>query len=267
MENKRMAANRITQNLGTRVFLLVGLAAQLLTACGSLNTIKYYSPSIEEKAIPVEMSQDGIAFPVGDICLHVSEGGSKYIQPRAMTLVGVPVIPVDLSSNEHRTSYFDVSLWLIPERGNTTYSFDALKIEIQFSNGVRKSPSVIQVSRFKTSLELDHNYFFKQDKIETISYPEHWGPKPITDFHEPINLWDWARFKYRFEKPDQSLAPKKLYILGVLMDGKVQDVPVIDFSFVSEFREAFPGRFADGTWITDQPDKACRKLQKLERTS
>lgn len=54
----------------------------------------------------------------------------------------------------------------------------------------------------------------------------------------------------------------KLQILGLLQENKAQDIPEIGFSLVSETRQAFPGRWAEGTSITDYPEAACRKLQK-----
>lgn len=248
----------------TLKFFIVAVAIQMLAACGSVNTITYYAPNIESVGVPTQSARDGIAFSIDGICLHVSEAGIKSIQPRAMTLVGVPLIPISLSADEYHASYFDVALWLIPEQGNTAYTFDIPRIELELNNGTRVQPRVIQVSRFMTQFEKERVYAFKPDIIETISYPEHWGVKPIGDFHKPIELWDWTRLTMRFEKPAAALEPAKLYVLGLLRSGTTQEVPVIGFSLVSDTRQAFPGRFADGTSITDEPDRACRRLQKRE---
>lgn len=245
--------------------LVVIVVAQTLAACGSINTIGFHAPYIEDRGVPTKRARDGIAFPVGDICLHVSESGSKSIQPRAMTLVGLPVIPVGLSADNKQVASFDVSLWLIPESGNNTFTFDVPRIEIEFSNGARRTPSVIQVSRFRTEFEYERVYAFKPDLVETITYPEHWGAKPANDFREPIELWDWTRLNIRFEKPDATLEPTKLYVFGLLKNGEQQEIPTVMFSFVSETRQAFPGRFADGTSLSDWPDRACRGLQAQEK--
>ena len=234
----------------------------MISGCGSINTIHYYQPFLESMERPIENASDGIAFTVGQICLHVSEGDSKNIHPRAMTLVGVPVLPVGLESSEYEMDYFDIRLWLVPEQGETNYSFNIPQIFLEFDNGQRIKPNVVQVSRFRTKYEKERVYAFKPDIVEKISYPEHWGAKPIGDFKKTLELWDWTRLHIRFEKPKTKLKPVKLQILGLLREDKVQKIPDIGFSFMSETRQAFPGRWADGTSLTDYPEVACRKLQK-----
>ncbi len=91
----------------TLLFVITFIAAQLLMGCGSLNTISFYEPIVESSQIPTSNASDGIAFSAGEICIHVSEGGTKGINPRAMTLIGVPVLPVGFKSKKYEMDYFD----------------------------------------------------------------------------------------------------------------------------------------------------------------
>lgn len=242
--------------------ILLILLCLVLGACGFLNTVRYYAPSLEAGGTTAP-SQDGIAFLVGSTCVHVVDT-SKFVQPHALTLFGVPLLPLSLGVNEKPISHFDLSIWLIPERGDMTSLFEVPRIELEFDDGSRVRPRTVQVSRFRTQLQKEQVYLVKPGIEETIYYPEHWHPKPPGNFSEPLELWDWTRLNVRFEKASASLQPTRLIVDGLLHKQSPEAIPTITFSRASEIRQAFPGRFADGVWVGDYPDKACRKLQKLE---
>ena len=247
----------------TLLCLIAAIAVSVsAVGCGSLNTVRYQAPSIKDAGTPWEAARDGIAFSVDGICFFV-EDGSKDIQLRVMTLLGVPILPVSLGGDAPSgPAYFDVMLWLIPEQGNADYPFDVPRIELEFENGSLVGPNTVQVSRFRTKWEKEPVYWFTPDIVETILYPEHWGNKPLDDFIEPLALWDWTRLIVRFEKPAPSVRPVTLYIRGVARKQLVQNVPAVTFAPISELRQVFPGRWADGTWLSDFPVRACRKLQQ-----
>ena len=249
----------------SRLRLILGsIATAMIIGCGSMNTVSYYEPFLKNMEGPTEKAGDGISFTVGNICLHVSEGDSKNIHPRAMTLVGVPLLPVSFESSKNEAAYFDVRLWLVPKQGETNYDLIIPQIFLEFDNGERIRPNAVQVSQFKTTFEKKKVYAFKTGIVEKISYPEHWQPKPLRDFKDPLKIWDWTRLNMRFEKPKTELTPLKLQIHGLLLENKFQRVPDTSFVFKSEIRQAFPGRWADGVSLTDYPHVACRKLQKSQ---
>lgn len=233
-----------------------------LTGCGSINSIGFHEPYLEDKSITTVNARDGIAFSAGDICIHVSEGSTKSIQPRAMTLVGVPIVPVDFSISDNQATFTDISIWLIPKYGDTKFTVDVSRIELEYNDGSRRSPSIIQVSQFKTTFKKENVYFFTPEIVETISYPYHWDAQPVGYFDERLELWDWTRLNIRYTKPGITLQPKKLHISGIYHDKVQTEMPDIGFHYISEIRQAFPGRFADGTSASDWPDRACRSLQK-----
>ena len=245
--------------------LILVAIVQMLVGCGALSTIRYHKPSIENADVQIKHSCNGISFSFGAICLHVSEGDTKELHHRAITLVGIPLIPGSLTIPEpSQLDHFDVTVWLIPELGNTDYSIDIPRIELEFDNGIRVQSSVVKISRFRTHFE-NIGGLFTTSPFEKISNFEHWNEKTLNELRKPVELWDWTRLIIRFTKPDRSLNPANLNILGLLKNGINQDVPTINFTFVSENRQAFSGTWADGTSYFITPDSACRKLQEHER--
>ena len=252
--NMSVANKRATFPL---VMAAISIIGQVLAGCGSLNTVNYFKPSIEYQGIVTKKARDGVAFSVGSACLYVA-GASKDVKVRAMTLVGIPVLPISDRTEEYeRKSTFIIELWLVPDLKDT-YTFDVPRIELEFDNGVRVQPANVQVSRFWTG--------FESDRVETVSQAEHGDITFPERFYEPLKLWDSTRLYLYFEKPLASSKPSRLYILGLLQDGAVQPVPPVQFTFDSEVRQAFAGRSADGTSIADWPDKACRDLQQQEQS-
>jgi len=248
-------------------YLAASAAIVLLSGCGSLNTVRYHAPSIESEGIPLKSTTNGIAFSLGAICFHVSEAHVNDVQVRAMTLVGIPVFPLSLSTDElPQVDHFDVGLWLVPQLGDTTYSFDVREVELEYDDGSRVRPSTVQVSRFRTRF-VERGYWLTTGKSEGVKQTDHWDAKRPSDFSEPLELWEWNRVNMSFSKPVTSLNPVKFYVFGVLRNGSAQDIPVVRFQSVSEVRQAFPGRYADGSSIGDWPSKTCRALQKEDQPS
>jgi hypothetical protein len=246
---------------GLPIAIIVSAA---MIACASVNTVRYFAPSIEENAVPRVLAADGLSFFSQGICLHVADA-SKGLQMQALGPLGLPVIPVGLANDQNTSQGFvDLIVWLVPARTTGPYTFDPTQSRMVFSDGSSAMPNVVQVSRFKVRLQRQTVYLLKAEMEEVIYYPEHWGPKPLKDFTEPIQFWDWSRFRMRFEKPSPSAYPRSLTNGGLSSTGGTQELPTISFTAISKTIYAMPGRFADGTSVSEAvniPWKPCRKLE------
>lgn len=243
--------------MGTR-FLFAGVVITILLAsagCASVNTVRFFEPSLSTSSWDTIKAADGIAFFSRGVCVYVSDA-NKDIQVQALGPIGLPIIPTGLLDQKHPRSFFEMALWFVPGMDQLAFSFDPAQLQIVFDDGSAKTANVVQVSRFKTRV-------IKNE--ERIYYPEHWGAKPLKDFTEPVELWDWSRFIIRFEKPSESATPMLVRTRGLLRNGARHELPDIAFSPASDTRYAFPGRFADGVSISELnsiPWQPCRKLEQ-----
>lgn len=245
-------------------FILISvllLGSGILSGCGGVQKARYYKPSLQDNSYESKDWATGLAVVKDDLCIFVSEGGSKVYRLYAAGPVGLPVFPIEaIGSDRDRPDYVDISVWFVPNEENGAYSFNPSQMELVFSNGDSRFPRTVQVSRFKTRWEKQTVYMFTPDIVENISYPEHWGPKPINDFEDPVQLWNWSRFNVHFEKPSTDAIPLTIKVGGVLKNGDAVSLPLLILKDTEETKYVVSGQSADGTSIAETPASPCREM-------
>jgi len=252
--------------MSKRTWISAIAAIQLLTGCANLWTLRYFAPIPVDSNVRSTQWGDGVVFISGTMCIWVREGQSARARLLATGPIGLPIIPVGDQLDEE-SGYFELVLFFVSEihgsnhqvRGEN-YSFDPIASIVLFDSGENVKPSTVQVSRFKTKWEKERVYLFHADNVETILYPEHWGPKPAKDFTEPLSLWDWSRFILRFERPSRNAKPLSLMISGLRKEGTQQPVTEIRFNETETTR--YIGSYP--TAYRSSPELVCRPLFKNE---
>lgn len=247
----------IKQSLLLSVLLLI---IGILSGCGGIQKVRYYKPSLQDASFESKEWASGLAVVKDDLCFFVTEGASKVFRVYSAGPIGLPIFPIEaIGADRDRPDYVDITVWFVPHAGYH-FSFNPNQLELLFSNGVSSFPQLAQVSRFKTTWRKETVYMFKPDSVEIISYPEHWNPKPINDFKDPIQLWNWSRFNFRFEKPSIDAIPSGIRVGGITRQGKVFDIPVFTLKDTEKTKYVISGQSMDGVSITKTPATPCREI-------
>jgi hypothetical protein len=220
----------------------------LVSGCVSVNKVRLFQTFIDDNR-QKEILGDGIAF--------LEDGACIYVVDRSADINSIQ------GGYNTPSKLYKLAIWIIPENRETNfsgYTFLPSQLFLRFDDGTEVSPTSSQVSVFGTGWNKQKTVW--GEPKETIDFSTHEPKKYNGDIDEKSYVLDWMRIVVEFPRANKTISPLELNIKGLSKADSQVEVSLVKFKLINEPRAVFPGRWADGTAVSDAPNKVCRELQK-----